>query len=795
MSRPQPVGAPAVLIKVGLFFLISAVSGVLVAALALPLAGAAGLATKAAVQQFENLPSLLSTPPLPQQTKIVTADGKLIATIYSENRISVRLSAVAPIMQTAIVAIEDTRFYEHHGVDTRGLARALVTNAQGGNVQGGSTITQQYVKNVLLLAATTDAERSAAIGRTLPRKLREIRLALGLEKIWTKQQILEGYLNSVYFGAGAYGIQAAALRYFNVPASKLTLAQAATLAGIVQSPVSYDPTRNPRLSQKRRDVVLRRMYELGKVTSLEMARAMQIPMATEIKNAKLPPTGCASAAAPYFCDYVRKIVRTDPVFGKTADARTAFWARGGLTIRTTLDSVAQATAQAALVKKVPMTDSHGAAITVVQPGTGQILVMAQNRLLRAPKSKAEIASYSEYNYNLDAVVNGSPYNGVGNQTGSTFKPFVIAAALEQKIPVSTTFKSPQTFKITPKSSYIDCNGVNRATNYLGSNTEGEAGTFNMLQATAKSVNTYFLQLEAMTGLCRPAEIAASMGVRTAQGKPLDQTPAMTLGSNPVAPLRMASAYAAFAAHGKYCPPRAIISITDNRTGKPVATPNPACTQVLDPKIADGVAAILTGVMAPGGTGASLNIGRPVAGKTGTTNGNVNVWFVGFTPQLAAAAWVGDPTGSGYGKKREIRDISIAGTFYRRGYGLNLPGPVWQTVMSFMSAKLPMVGFTPVDPSVIKGFTVKVPDLTGLDPQAALALLQSVGLTGKLAPQSVPSATVPKGRVAAQGLRPGANAVSGREILIVLSSGPPAVKPPPPPPGPTSSPSASISPTP
>jgi len=789
MSRPEPSGVPAVLARIGLFFLLSVVCGGLVAALALPLAGAAGLATKSAVQEFENLPSLLSTPPLPQQTKILTSDGKLIATIYSENRISVPLKAVAPVMQTAIVAIEDTRFYEHHGVDARGLARALVTNAQGGNVQGGSTITQQYVKNVLLLAATNDAERAAAISRTLPRKLREIRLALGLEKIWTKQQILEGYLNSVYFGAGAYGIQAAALRYFNVPASKLTVAQSATLAGIVQSPVSYDPTRNPRLSQKRRDVVLRRMFDLGKITSLQMTRAMQIPMATEIKNAKLPPTGCASADAPYFCDYVRKIVRTDPVFGKTADARAAFWARGGLTIRTTLDSVAQATAQAALVKKVPMNDPHGAAISVVQPGTGRILVMAQNRVLKPPKTKAQAASYSEYNFNLDGIVNGSPYSGVGNQTGSTFKPFVIAAALEAKIPVSTTFRAPQTYKVD--GTYLDCNGVNRATKDTLSNTEGEAGTFNMLTATAKSVNTYFLQLEQMTGLCRPARIAEAMGVRTSQGKLLDQTPAMTLGANPVAPLRMAAAYAAFANHGKYCAPRAIASIVDNRTGKALAVPNPPCSQVLDPKIADGVTAILTGVMHPGGTGASLNIGRPVAGKTGTTNGNINVWFVGYTPQLAAAAWVGDPTGSGYGKRREIRDISIGGSFYHRGFGLNLPGPVWQTVMSFMSAKLPVVAFAPVDPSVIKGFTVKVPDLTGMDPTAALALLQTLGLTGKLGPTSYPSATVPKGKVSQQSPRAGSSVATGREIAIVLSSGPP-VAPPPPPPSPTATPT--ISPT-
>jgi membrane peptidoglycan carboxypeptidase len=235
---------------------VAALAGVLVAGLALPLVGSAGVLAKTASQDFENLPSVLRQPLLPQQTRIFAADGTLLATIYNQNRVVVPLRAISPLLQHAIVAIEDERFYDHKGVDLRGLARAVVSDAKGGTVQGGSTLTQQYVKNVLLLTATTDDQRAAATERTPARKLREMRLALGLEKVWSKQQILEGYLNIAYFGSGAYGAEAASERYFGVHASQLTLPQAATLAGIVQSPVSYDPRRNPQLSQKRRDVVL-----------------------------------------------------------------------------------------------------------------------------------------------------------------------------------------------------------------------------------------------------------------------------------------------------------------------------------------------------------------------------------------------------------------------------------------------------------------------------------------------------------------------------------------------------------
>jgi membrane peptidoglycan carboxypeptidase len=770
---------------------VSVVAGVLVAGLVLPLVAGAGVLAKTASQDFENLPSVLVQPLLPQQTTIYASDGKtLLATIYSQNRQVVPIAKISPLLQKAIVSIEDSRFYQHNGVDLRGLARALVSNAQGGSVQGGSTLTQQYVKNVLILTATTDQQRADAIARTPARKLREMRLALGLEKVWTKAQILEGYLNIAYFGDGAYGAEAASERYFSVHASQLTLAQAATLAGIVQSPVSYDPLTDPNLSQKRRNVVLLRMNQLGAITDDQYVKAAAIPIAHTLRP-KAPPNGCSTSIAAYFCNYVVKQIRNDPFFGRTAADRTAFLSRG-YRIVTTLDASAQRYAQHVIDKKVPVTDRHGAALSVVQPGTGDILVMAQNRIWGIGKGN----QYTTYNYNVDRSsppdANGQQvyYNGVGFQTGSTFKAFVLAAALEEGIPVNTTIHAPES--VLPVGGYFDCRGRNVSDpNDRISNDEGGQGTYNLQTATWASVNTYFVLLEKQTGLCKPAQIAQSMGVRRADGGPLQIHPTLTLGANEVAPLHMAEAYASFAAHGLHCTTRSILSITLGRSA--VRVPPPSCKQVLDPKIADGVTAILNGVIDgsyPGRTGAREAIGRPAAGKTGTTDGNVNVWFCGYVPQLAAAGWVGDPTGSADVNKWSMRNVVIGGHHYTPAFGNNLPGPIWQAVMAYMTRNMPVVNFNPVDHSVIHGFTTTVPDLTGMTAANALKALADLGFNPNLASAPVPSAQK-AGTVVRTSPKAGAQVPSGATVTVYVSSG---VPPPSHTPTPTSTATPTTSPT-
>ncbi len=767
MARPPAAGPFGVLIRLALFLVVSVLSGVLVAGLLLPLVGTVGAAAKTASQDFENLPSVLRQPLLSQQTKIYTKDGKLLATIYAQNRIVEPLSAISPLLQQAVVAVEDNRFYQHKGVDVHGLARALVSDLEGQSVQGGSTITQQYVKQVLVATATNDADRAEATARTPARKLREMRLALGLEEVWSKQDILQGYLNIAYFGHGAYGAEAASLRYFGVHAAKLNLGQAATLAGLVQSPVSYDPLRNPKLGTKRRDVVLSRMFDQGVISGKDYYAAIATPMATLTKKSAPPPNGCTASTsiAPYFCNYVLSILKSDPTFGKTAADREAFLAKGGLTITTTLDSRAQAAAQAAIVAKVPMTDRHGAAISVIQPGTGNILVMAQNRLWGAKKGN----EYTTYNYNVDRSSAATNFNGVGFQTGSTFKPFVLAAALEQKIPVNEIIRAPNKIEAV---GYTNCAGQDvSAPGAYVYNDEGHGGTYNMLSATANSVNTAFMLIEKQTGLCRPAQIAAAMGVHRADGLPLAQVPTLTLGVNPIAPLSMAEGYAAFAAHGLHCGARAILTITD-KNNKPVKVPPMRCGQVIPKEIADGVTAILEGVMT-NGTGRAMAFNHQTAGKTGTTNGHVNVWFCGYTTQLAAASWVGDPTGSSNVNLWAMYNVLIGGKRYSPAFGLNLPGPIWKSVMIATTdiLQLPFGTFNKPDPSIIRGFTIKVPDLVGMTLPEALAALQAAGLQSQLISVKVASA-VPADRVASTNPAAGSSVPTGATIKIYLSTGVP-----------------------
>ncbi|MEZ5118047.1 MAG: transglycosylase domain-containing protein [Candidatus Nanopelagicales bacterium] len=663
--RRNPVGVFARLL---LFVLVAGLAGVLVAAAFLPLVGGLGVTVRSAVTGFEELPDQLSTPPLPQRSVILAADGSLLATLYYQNRVEVPLTSVAPIMRQALVAIEDSRFLEHRGIDLRGTMRALATNTTAGGVQqGGSTLTMQYVKNVLVNNADNAEEVAAARARTPIRKLREIRYALALERRFTKDQILERYINIVYFGAGAYGVEAASRRYFSKPASKLTLPEAATLAGIVQQPTAYDPTRNPRLSTVRRDVVLRRMAEVGFITQAQAARAAAVPM-KKILKPKRVRNGCTSSYAPFFCDYVVRILQSDPAFGETTAAREALLKRGGLTIRTTLQPQTQDAAYQAAITQIPIKDDsrRAAAIAMVQPGTGQILAMAQNR-----KWGTSGRGRTTYNYVVDQAYGGT----IGMQAGSTFKVFTLAAALEAGVspfePISSP--SPKTFE-----DFVNCETGAPFGPITFRNSTGQ-GTFDMRKATAYSINTYFVALEERTGLCRPAEIAEKMGVRLATGGDLYRVPSFTLGTMEISPLSLAGAYAAFANHGEYCRPIAILQVSD-RTGKRLPIPSAKCKQVVEPEIADTVTSLLTGVIdgnISGRTGQAMSLGRPAAGKTGTTNDSAAVWFAGYTPELAAAVWVGDPRG---GYAYPMKNVVINGVYYGQVFGSTMPGPIWKNAM-------------------------------------------------------------------------------------------------------------------
>ncbi|MDO8307054.1 MAG: transglycosylase domain-containing protein [Actinomycetota bacterium] len=664
--RPGPI---AILVRIAGMVVAAVLAGVLVALMLTPFVGAFGTVTRDIIQSFESLPDDLSTPPLPQRSLILASDGSVLATLYYQNRVEVPLSSISPLMRQATVAIEDSRFLDHNGVDLRGVLRSIVSNVDAGGIeQGSSTLTMQYVKNVLVNQATSADELDAARGDSATRKLREIRYALGLEKIFTKEQILERYLNIAYFGAGAYGVEAAARRYFSKSAADLTLPEAATLAGIVQRPTAYDPLRNPELSTTRRNIVIKRMADLGFVTPQEADRASLLPMG-QVLNPTLATNGCTSSYAPFFCDYVVQTIRSEAAFGATPDEREAFLRRGGYTIRTTLDPKAQQAAFETVTSYIPTNDAsrRAAAISMVQPGTGNVIAMTQNR-----EWGTSGRGKTTYNYNVGRDKGGT----IGMQAGSIFKIFTLAAAFEAGVnPYEyVSAYSPKTFE-----NFTNCTTGEKFEPVTVRNST-TSGTLNMAQATAYSTNTYFMTIEERVGLCRPAEIAESMGVTLGNGDPLLRVPSFTLGTMEVTPLMMANAYATFAAHGIYCKPVVILDIRD-RDGNALPVPSGDCTRVIKREVADNVTYMLNGVVnggISGRTGQAMALEkRQVAGKTGTTNDSAAVWFAGYTPQLAAAVWVGDPRG---GYAYPMKAVTIKGTYYSQVFGGTIPGPIWRDAM-------------------------------------------------------------------------------------------------------------------
>ncbi|GAA3224764.1 transglycosylase domain-containing protein [Streptomyces sp. XM83C] len=667
------------------FLGVSVLAGAVLAGIALPAVGALGLAAKGSVESFDELPVSMKTPPLSQRTTILDAEGGQIATVYSRDRTVVPLKNISPYMQKAIVAIEDSRFYEHGAIDLKGVLRALNKNAQSGGVaQGASTLTQQYVKNVFVEEAGDDPTKVAqATQQTIGRKIRELKFAIQVEEELGKNKILENYLNITFFGEQAYGVEAAAQRYFSKHAKDLTLPEAALLAGIVQSPSRYDPVNDEAEATKRRNVVLQRMAEVGDISQAEADRAKKEPLGLKVSK---PKNGCITAVkgAGFFCDYVREVFLSDPVFGKTREARAKIWNQGGLTIRTTLDPQAQESLQESVKEHVKKTDEVATAATVVEPGTGKILAMGQSRPYGFGKNETQI----------NLAVDRSKGGGIGYQPGSTFKPFVAAAALEGGVPATKVYGSP--YKMEYPSPVPACDGktwTNLKHETLTNENESEVGPYAMKEAMAKSVNTYFVEMIAETGICPVIDMTQKLGVKRADGQPLVQSPSLALGTAVMSPLTMANAYATFAARGMYCTPVAIESISQ-RVGdqtKSLPVPKSTCSRAMSETTADTINTLLRGVVEDG-TGQQAGLGsRPSAGKTGTTDERFSAWFVGYTPNMAGAVWVGDPA-----HKRKMQQISIGGIWHAKVFGGEVPGPIWKDMMAGALDGRPAPDFTYVD---------------------------------------------------------------------------------------------------
>ena len=746
----------------GVMVAVAAVMGVLVAGLAIPFTAVTGLSTRTVAEGMDKIPADLTAEPLAQRTRLLGRDGAVLATLYDQNRVNVPLAEVAPIMRKAMIAIEDYRFYQHGALDLRGTLRAFVTNqANNGTTQGGSSITQQMVKMTLVNQARTKAEQRAATADTYQRKINELRYAIAFEEKYSKDWILQRYLNIAYFGDGAYGIEAASRHYFSRPASRLTLRQAALLAGLVKNPTGYDPTNDPDRAKERRDTVLARMAELNVVSQSEAQRAQSQRLGLEVTATR---NGCVSSAAPFFCDYAVQYLLDDPSLGKTVDDRRRLLFSGGLTIRTTVDLRFQRAADALMRRHVFPTDRAIGGLAMVQPHTGAVRALAQSRPMGSNKKKGE--TYLNY------VVPKKYGDSNGFQAGSTFKAFVLAAAITKGIPLNTQIYSPQTVNI-PKSTLKSCDGPLAGEDWNPENSTG-TGTFDLYTGTQRSVNTFFAQLEQRTGLCAPVTLARKMGVAVPDK---DIVGPFTLGVTDVDPLTMAGVYATFAARGQFCEPRPVVSV-QNSAGKTIEDYPSKCQQLLRTEVADAVNDILRGVQEGDGFGASAGLGlsQPSAGKTGTINENMAVWFDGYTPNLAAVAMIAGANAKGH--HITLNGQTVGGVYISGAHGSTTAGPVWGNAMKVVQQYLPDGDFVAPDAQVIEGQTVTVPSLGGQGTDRAAAALRQAGFTPVVGP-SVDS-SYPAGTVAYLSPGSGTSASTGSTVTIYVSDGTPYVAPQPPP---------------
>ncbi|HZX09167.1 penicillin-binding protein [Kribbella sp.] len=735
----------------------SVLSGALAAGLAIPLAGLAGFTTEKTSATLQDLPQQFDEVPLKQKSTILAADGSVIATLAEQNRVPVKLKDVAPIMQKAIVAIEDDRFYEHGALDVKGTLRALIQNQSSGGIQqGGSSITQQYVKISLVEKATTPAEVAAATADNYQRKVAELRYAIAVEKQYSKQEILEKYLNLANFGDGAWGIQAAAQHYFSVNASQLTLPQAAMLAGLVKNPTGYDPTNNPKRSKERRDVVIRRMLQLNVISVSQANSALKTPV---IDPNKVRPNnlGCANGPYPFYCEYVVGELENNPAFGKTKTDRSNYLKTAGLTIKTSLDPKIQADAQRSIDTHSKPTDDAIAAITIVEPGTGLVKAMAQSRQYGSKRGQ------TAYNYNAPKTYAGG-YGGF--QNGSTMKAFTIAAAIQKGIPLNYKIASPSPIHLGGQT-FSTCNGPYKIMgSYDPQNSTKNVPDPTMIEAAQKSTNTYFLQLSQRTGLCPIAKIAGALGMYDAQSLgPLQQVPAMTLGVDLITPLQLSNAYAAFAARGMYCTPWVVTSVKDS-AGKPMSIPGANCKQVLAPEVADGVNAVLHQVMETGGTGSKLKFGSSdLAGKTGTINEAKAVWYAGYSTKLAAAATVADAS-LPYTK---LIGQTLNGQTMNDASGSGTAGPIWEAAMKAALQGYPTTHFVAPSDKTQRGDVKDLPFVNGMNPQDASNKLKQAGFQVTIASGTVNSPET-AGTVAYTDPRQRDGAPAGSLVTIYISNG-------------------------
>jgi 1A family penicillin-binding protein len=622
----------------------SVVGAFLVGGALVALLGIAGVVVGARAwgRLFDDRAPEARLPLLDERSVVVDSAGNTIGLLYAdEDRWTVDLGDVAQSMKDAVVAVEDRRFYQHHGVDWTGIGRAVVANVRSGRVsEGGSTITQQLVKNTFIEAPK----------RTIRRKIREAYLAQKLEDHATKDEILQRYLNTVYFGNRAYGIWVASARYFDKEPKDLTLPESALLAGLIASPEGDNPITAPRRAEARRTHVLDAMVAMGTITRSQRDEAVRAPLPTSLhKPPRLPFAG-------YFMEEVKRHLLADERLGATAAQRRRAVFGGGLRITTTFDGRAQLLAEHAVATQLPPDhDPFRAAVVAMDPRTGDV--------------KALVGGAFDRVTGFDLATQGR------RQAGSAFKTFTLVAALRDGLPDSypVDASGPCTFDLGRGSPPWKLD-----------NFEGErAGRVTMRSATEHSYNCAFARLAMKIGAGRIIEVAHRMGIESR----LPRVPSITLGTGGVSPLEMAAAYSTLATEGVRVAPRFVTRV-ETRDGRVLIDDAPERDRVLEPDIAREAVDILTGVVKRG-TGRAADIGRPVFGKTGTAQRHRDAWFVGGTPQLVTAVWMGDPDAQT--AMDSVGGIRVTGGSY--------PARIWAAFMREVLRDEPVEGFTP--PSVTR----------------------------------------------------------------------------------------------
>jgi membrane peptidoglycan carboxypeptidase len=756
----------------------SAVAGLLVTAAVTPAIAVSGMAANNSIGVFEGLPEYLEIGQLAQPTTIYAKNGDqdyAMATFYSQNRLPVGFSQISQAAKDAAIAGEDPRFYSHGGVDIQGTMRGVLSTVSGGGVQGGSSITQQYVKNVLLqkceaMPVKTDEQKKAyqtcvddSTGVTPDRKVKEMKYAIGIEKKYTKDEILQGYLNIAGFGGSVYGIEAAAKYYYNTTAAALTPAQAASLLAIVNEPTTLkidDPDSETNgaangyaKNKERRDYILQKMYQYKKLTKAQYDEAIKTPIQPVIT----PSTrGCTTAGgAAYFCDYVQKIIQNDPSFGKDKDTRTANFNRGGYKIYTTLDLDLQKVAEDTLNSYVPKSYSVdiGGVLVGVQPGTGRVLYMAQNKNFSEDPDVLTNPEYTSVNYSTDQAYGGSS----GFQVGSTYKVFTLAEWLKQGHSLYESVNA--NVRSYNLSSFTDsCNGPHTGSWRPTNDAPGEEGWRSAQNATTNSINTAFVAMASELDLCEIKKDAEAFGVHSANGDPIATNPASVLGTNNIAPLTMATAFAGIANNGMTCTPIAIDKIV-GADGKEVAPPASKCAQSVDPTIANTMAKALQGPV-ENGTAAGMNTtGVDMLGKTGTTDNNEQLWLVASTTKVAGAYWVGNIVGH-----QDMRRIWPT-------HGMTPASARKWVMQDMMSAAVGKYGgddFPEAPDKLVRGVQVAIPDLTGKTPAEAESILKGVGL--QMADGGQQDSTAPAGTISGTDPAPGTSVSKGAVVTVFTSNG-------------------------